>query len=514
MIFCRFVLSIVVTSLLVIPVSATIDVDSVTSSIVKVRSYVDNRIVAEGSGFVVSDGFILTNAHLIVEAERITILSLKTGAEYVARLDGDLQSDQNLAILRVIGLGLPPINFSEQGTEVGRVVETLQYTGDTDVQVVVGSIGAYQSVPVTSEAESSPGFFQHNALITSAGYGMPLFNECGDVVGMNVPDPTKERWPFQNADNPAGSVSALMNKEIIATLMASNIPHTIVEEDCQSAVERAERERANAEERLRALEQATKDSLNLERTARLNAEETAKTSQEDAEAARAALIASEQAKATADSLHSAQTDSLQVVAKDSMIQLESFADSVQTALQDSLKAETTQFSSRLREVIYAAIGILFVVLVGWFLFARKKKAQISNAAARANSAELDAEAARQAAEKAPVPAPFKCVLDGKDESGRAFVVNISELVLGYASGVVLGRSPANSEFIIDHQEVSREHVKLVQVSGQLYVEDLDTLNGTRVNGQPLTPGDPVEINDDDRLEVGPVAFTVRLIWET
>ena len=83
----RFVLSIIVTSVFTYPVSATIDVDSVTSSIVKVRSYVDNRIVAEGSGFVVSDGFIVTNAHLIVEAERITILSLKTGAEYVARLE-------------------------------------------------------------------------------------------------------------------------------------------------------------------------------------------------------------------------------------------------------------------------------------------------------------------------------------------------------------------------------------------------------------------------------------------
>ena len=510
----RFVLSIIVTSVFTYPVSARIDVDSVTSSLVKVRSYVDNRIVAEGSGFVVSDGYIVTNAHLLVEAESITVQSLKSGAEYVARLNGELHADRNLALLRVTGLGLPSLNLAEQGAEVGRAVETLQFTGDTEVQVVVGSIGAYQNVPPIPEAESNPGFYQHNALVSSAGYGMPLFNECGDVVGMNVPDPTKERWPFQNAANPAGSVSALMNKEIITILTASNIPHTIVEEECLSAVERAERERVYAEERLRALEQATQDSLDLERTARLNAEEAARTSQEEAEATRTALMAAEQAKATADSLHSAQTDSLQVVAKDSMIQLESFADSVQTALQDSLKAETTQFSSRLREVIYAAIGILFVVLVGWFLFARKKKAQISNAASRANSAELDAEAARQAAEKAPVPAPFKCVLDGTDNTGRAFVVNISELALGYASGVVLGRSPANSEFIIDHQEVSREHVKLVQVSGQLYVEDLDTLNGTRVNGQPLTPGDPVEINDDDRLEVGPVAFTVRFIWET
>lgn len=514
MMFRRLILSIITTSFFAYPVSGRIDIDTVTSSLFKVRSYVDNRIVAEGSGFVVSDGYIVTNAHLLVEAESITVLSLKSGAEYVARLHDELQSDRNLALLRVTGLGLPPLNLSEQGTEIGRTVETLQFTGDTNVQVVVGSIGAHQNVPVTREAKSTPGFFQHNALISSAGYGMPLFNECGDVVGMNVPDPTNAPWPFQNTVNPTGSVSALMNKEIIATLTALNLSHTIVEEECLSAVERAERERANVEERLRALEQATQDSLNRERMARLNAEDAARTSQEEAEAARAALLVSEQAKATADSLHRVQTDSLQDAAKDSMVQLESFADSVQTALQDSLKAESTQFSSRLQEIIYAAIGTLVVLLVGWFLYARKKKAQVSDASARANSAERDAEAAKQAAGKAPVPAPFKCVLDGTDNSGRAFVVNISDLALGYASGVVLGRSPADSEYLIDHQEVSREHVRLVQDSGQLYAEDLDTLNGTRINGQPLSPGNPVEVNDDDRLEIGPVAFKVRLIWET
>ncbi len=512
MLFRSLVLSIIVTTFFTYPVSGRIDVDSVTSSLVKVRSYVDNRIVAEGSGFVVSDGYIVTNAHLLVDAESITVLSLKSGAEYVARLHDELRSDRNLALLRVTGLGLPPLYLSEQGIEVGRGVETLQVFGDTDVQVIVGSIGAYQSIPVIQEAETTLSLFQHNALIPSAGFGMPLFNECGDVIGMNVPDPTNETWPFQNLVNPTGSVSALMNKEIVTTLTALNISFTIVDEECPSAIERAELERANVEERLRALEQATQDSLNRERTARLTAEEAARSSQEETEAARAALLVSEQEKAISDSLHQAQTDSLQDATKDSLVRMESFADSVQTALQDSLKAESTQFSSRIQEIKYAAIGMLVVLLIGWFLYARKKKAQVSKASTRAHSAEREAEAARQAADKAPVPAPFKCVLDGTDNSGRTHVVNISELALGYASGVVLGRSPADAEYLIDHQEVSREHVRLTQDSGRLYVEDLDTLNGTKVNDQPLSPGNPLEINDDDRLEIGPVAFTVRLIW--
>ena len=473
----------------------------------------DNIIVAEGGGFVVSDGYIVTNAHLLVEAESITVLALESGAEYVARLHDELRSDRNLALLRVTGLGLPPLNLSEQGIEVGRGVETLQFTGETDVRGycrfhwIVSECSCHTRSRIITRVFSSitPSF-------PLSSFGMPLFNECGDVIGMNVPDPTNEPWPYQNLVNPSGSVSSLMNREITATLTASNVsPLQIVEEECLSAVERAERERANVEERMRALEQATQDSLNRERTARLTAEEAARTSQEEAEAARAALLESEQEQAIADSLHQAQTDSLQDAAKDSLVQMESFADSVQTALQDSLKAESTQFTSRLQETIYAAIGTLVVLLVGWFLYARKKKAQVSNASARAHSAERDAEAARQVAEKAPVPAPFKCVLDGKDNSGRTYVVNISELALGYDTGVVLGRSPADAEYLVDHNEVSREHVRLIQDSGRLYVEDLDTLNGTQVNDQPLSPGSPVEVNNDDRIAIGPVVFKIRLI---
>ena len=64
------------------PVSAQIDVDVVSASIVRIRAYDNNKVVAEGSGFVVNEkGYILTNAHLLAKAEELTASSLKTGAE-------------------------------------------------------------------------------------------------------------------------------------------------------------------------------------------------------------------------------------------------------------------------------------------------------------------------------------------------------------------------------------------------------------------------------------------------
>ena len=507
--------SVVITLMLAlaVPVFAQLDIGTVTSSIVKVRSHSDSGNVSEGSGFVVSVGYVLTNAHILVGSDRITVLSLASGAEFVAQPDYESRSDLNLALVKVTGLDLPPLKLSEQGAGVGRVVETLKYTGDTELQAVVGLISTYQSISVDRTLNPSLDLLQHNALVTSVSLGMPVFNECGDVVAMNVPDPMKYAWPYRSSTEPTGSLSALPSDEISAILSELNIPHTVSEEECLSAIERAEREKAVVEERLKSLEQAARDSIEMERTVRLQAQDAALKSAEEAEAARIALLAAEQERATADSIYAAQTDSLQEAAQDSIARLETIADSVQTALEDSLKTETALFSQQLQIAVLAGFGLVAAVLIGWFLFARKRKSQLHDASARASTAEQAAEAARQAAELAPDPAPFKCVLDGRDNAGRAYVINVSEMALGYTDGVVLGRSPTNSEFIIDHQEVSREHIRLTQVDGTLCVEDLRTLNGTKVNGHSLEPGELAELNNNDRLEVGPVIFTVRLIWE-
>ena len=117
----------------------------------------------------------------------------------------------------------------------------------------------------------------------------------------------------------------------------------------------------------------------------------------------------------------------------------------------------------------------------------------------------------QATANAPQSAPFRCLLEGQDSTDRPFALTISALALGDQAGVTLGRSPANAEFVIDHQEVSREHVRLTCADDALYAEDLNTLNGTKVNGRLLNPRDQVLLRDNDRLEIGPVVFTVRLV---
>ena len=506
------------------PVFAEIDIDVVSESIVRVRAYKNTRVIAEGSGFVVNaEGYVLTNAHLLSDANRLSVLALKTGAELSSQ-QIFASREMNLALLQAQGLGLPPLNLSGQGADVGRVVETLKLISQDSIQIARGTIGAYQDVPGKNPDDPVVHLLQHNAIVTSSAFGMPLFNECGDVIAINLPDPDSGRWPFRK-EEPRGIIFALRSGDIITALKDREIAHTVEEEECLSAIERAQaredslrqaqaqtdsltRAREDslrqAQARTDSLTQAREDSIKKAAENRLKAEQNRLQAEQDRlrrEQARTDSLA----QAREDSLRRAQarTDSLERAIQDSIAR--------RTAIQDSIIKKQVKASQYLEWAILSGAALVLLLLLGWFVFARSKKAQLQTTSSQLSEAEQKAEAAQRAAAQAPQPAPFRCLLEGQDNTGQSFVLNIPALAL--SAGATLGRNPANSEFIIDHESVSREHVRLFYADGNLYTEDLGSTNGTRINGNPLKPRDPVALQNNDQLELGPVVFQVRLIPE-
>jgi two-component system, NtrC family, response regulator AtoC len=82
------------------------------------------------------------------------------------------------------------------------------------------------------------------------------------------------------------------------------------------------------------------------------------------------------------------------------------------------------------------------------------------------------------------------------------------LTLRLPSGAIktLGRT-ARADFIVDAALVSRIHCRLTaDRSHQLVVEDLESTNGTMVNGQKI---DRAVLKIGDTLQVGRVAFEVH-----
>jgi pSer/pThr/pTyr-binding forkhead associated (FHA) protein len=93
------------------------------------------------------------------------------------------------------------------------------------------------------------------------------------------------------------------------------------------------------------------------------------------------------------------------------------------------------------------------------------------------------------------------------------------LPLPAAQQAVIGRSDAVSNFFPDidltghgalEGGVGRRHVRLFVQGGQLMAEDLDSVNGSALNGQKLAPRQPRPLNTGDMLTLGRVALEVRL----
>ncbi|MCM3879755.1 MAG: FHA domain-containing protein [Vicinamibacterales bacterium] len=68
----------------------------------------------------------------------------------------------------------------------------------------------------------------------------------------------------------------------------------------------------------------------------------------------------------------------------------------------------------------------------------------------------------------------------------------------------IGRS-TGAEFMVDAALVSRLHCQLSATGGALHVKDLDSTNGTFVNGKRVASA---ELQDGDRLAVGRVELKV------
>ncbi|MDH5356176.1 MAG: DegQ family serine endoprotease [Gammaproteobacteria bacterium] len=135
-----------------------------------------------GSGFIVSeDGYILTNHHVIAEADEV-VVRLSNRDEYIARVVGsDKASD--VAVLKVEADGLPVLKFGDSDKlKVGEWVLAIGSPFGFDHSVTAGIVSAKgRSLP----SDSYVPFIQTDVAINPGNSGGPLFNLDGEVIGIN-----------------------------------------------------------------------------------------------------------------------------------------------------------------------------------------------------------------------------------------------------------------------------------------------------------------------------------------
>ncbi len=69
---------------------------------------------------------------------------------------------------------------------------------------------------------------------------------------------------------------------------------------------------------------------------------------------------------------------------------------------------------------------------------------------------------------------------------------------------VLGRHP-ECDIVLDQGAVSRQHAQISHVNGEYYIEDLQSRNGTWVNGQAIQA--PQQLRDGDEVKICDLAMT-------
>jgi serine protease Do len=136
-----------------------------------------------GSGFIVSsDGYVLTNAHVVADASEVTV-KLTDRREFVAKVVGvDKRSD--VALIKIAATGLPTVRFGDSSRlRPGQWVVAIGSPFGFANSVTAGVVSA-TARPV-DEGGYVP-FIQTDAAINPGNSGGPLFNADGEVIGINA----------------------------------------------------------------------------------------------------------------------------------------------------------------------------------------------------------------------------------------------------------------------------------------------------------------------------------------
>ncbi len=135
-----------------------------------------------GSGFIVSnDGYILTNAHVVRNADEVEV-KLIDKRKFSAKVIGT-DSRTDVAVLKIPAGNLPTVKLGDPSRlRVGEAVAAIGSPFGFENSVTAGIVSAKGR---TLPSESYVPYIQTDVPINPGNSGGPLFNMRGEVVGVN-----------------------------------------------------------------------------------------------------------------------------------------------------------------------------------------------------------------------------------------------------------------------------------------------------------------------------------------
>ncbi len=158
----------------------------VKKKIVNPRTKLKELRAGSGSGFIISsDGFIITNNHVIEEAESITI-TLSTGLKLIAELKG-ADPSTDIAVLKVYNKELSCLSLADSSNlKVGQIAIAIGNPYGLQQTVTAGIISATGRTLRANNGRLIDDVIQTDAALNPGNSGGPLVNSLGEVIGVNT----------------------------------------------------------------------------------------------------------------------------------------------------------------------------------------------------------------------------------------------------------------------------------------------------------------------------------------
>lgn len=436
------------------PLSA-FDRSQVEQSVVRIINQ-SSRGMSTGSGTVINDaGYVLTNHHVIDGNDSLFVISEFSNGEKSADIVWK-SSDKDLAIILVPGLELPHATLFTGEFQAGSDVFAMGYPGaaDGDSLALKASLSEGIISHFLNGTDIVRGWsvraLQHGATVTGGNSGGPLFDACGRVISVNTARPHIMTGGGRVPDNSQINWASHI-KESIRALRDQRIEPSSDDSPCVSAAGGSD-------------------------------PAAARTAEEAKQSAAAAGTKAEEAGSKAD--QATQT------AQDAQVKAAQATQAVEAVVQ----------AGRLTNTLIGLVAVVTLVALGLAL--RKPRQEIIRVAGK--MAEPLSRLAQSARRKKP-----DIALTGFDTQGRPITLMLSRADLDQQQGgFTVGRHPLLVDQVLNGERLSKRHARFSGGNGSVFVEDLNSSNGTRINGSACPPFQPMQIRPGDMVNVGDIELRV------
>ncbi|HEX5266668.1 MAG TPA: S1C family serine protease [Acidimicrobiales bacterium] len=160
--------------------------DEVATTVKAVRERVGPSVVGvnrDGSGVVVGDGLVATNAHNLRGGE--PVVTFPDGRQAQGAVAG-VDVDGDLAVVRVDTGGAPAVQWADADAEPGLAVFGVANPGGRGLRVTFGTVSSVGRPFRGPRGRRVPASVEHTAPLPPGSSGGPVVDAAGRVVGLNT----------------------------------------------------------------------------------------------------------------------------------------------------------------------------------------------------------------------------------------------------------------------------------------------------------------------------------------